>query len=132
MSVKIFTNALTLALLGFLVWPTPIAGERIVVVCGISLLIITGTQYETPILANTISGLLGDVSYIFYLVHWPAIEFYKFYTAEIKFHYAGKFKPLHRAASRVVRRGLGKKSSYAINGDPFPAESITAARGSPW
>ncbi len=61
---------------------TPMPGILTLVPCGGAMLIIIagGTKYTGFVLRNKLMEIIGKTSYSVYLVHWPLIVYYKFYT----------------------------------------------------
>lgn len=61
---------------------TPMPGIRSLVPCVGAMLVIYGgnTKYAGVLLRNRMADIIGKISYSVYLVHWPLIVYYKYYT----------------------------------------------------
>lgn len=56
--------------------------NRIVVVTLTALLLVQGAVYQTKLLSNFVLVWIGDISYVVYLVHWPTIQLYKYWSVD--------------------------------------------------
>lgn len=56
--------------------------NRIVVVALTAFLLVQGAFYQSKLLSNFVLVWIGDISYVVYLVHWPTIQLYKYWSVD--------------------------------------------------
>lgn len=88
-SSKIIPEVLVVLGLGLIVYSgiefastTPMPGILSLIPCGGAMLVIYGgnAKYSGWLLRNKVIDVIGRASYSIYLIHWPLIVYYKYYT----------------------------------------------------
>lgn len=67
--------------------------EKAAVVALAAATIAVGSVHENHLLSNPVMVWIGDISYVVYLVHWPVIQFRRYWSIEKTFTNKGTRLP---------------------------------------